>query len=69
MPELLDSIRCPVTAIHGDYDLHPSEGVRIPLSSRLKDFRFYLLKNCGHYPWLERNTKAKFFEILKEELT
>jgi len=61
-------IRCPVIAIHGDYDPHPAEGVREPLSSVLKDFRFFLLKNCGHEPWIERTARAEFFRILNEEL-
>lgn len=61
-------IRCPVIAIHGDYDPHPAQGVRKPLSSMLKNFRFILLKNCGHYPWLERKAKGKLYEILRKEL-
>lgn len=66
--ELGKQIRCPVTALHGDYDPHPFEGVRVPLSSIMKEFKFFLLKNCGHYPWLEREAKERFFEILKEEI-
>lgn len=61
-------IRCPVVAIHGDYDAHPSEGVRVPLSGTLKDFRFILLEKCGHYPWLERSARDKFYDILKSEV-
>ena len=69
--ELLDlakCIRCPVVAIHGDYDPHPAEGVRKPLSAILKDFRFILLENCGHKPWIERQAKDEFYRVLKEEL-
>lgn len=51
------NIQCPVVAIHGDYDPHPAEGIESPLSSVLKDFRFVLLENCGHYPWLERSAR------------
>jgi pimeloyl-ACP methyl ester carboxylesterase len=61
-------IRCPVVAIHGDYDPHLAEGVREPLSRVLKDFRFILLEKCGHEPWLERFAKDKFYEILRREL-
>jgi pimeloyl-ACP methyl ester carboxylesterase len=43
-------IRCPVVAIHGDYDPHPPEGVHEPLSTVLEDFRFVLLEHCGHVP-------------------
>ena len=61
-------IVCPVIAIHGDYDPHPAEGVKEPLSRTLKDFRFILLEKCGHCPWLERSAKDRFYGILKKEL-
>jgi pimeloyl-ACP methyl ester carboxylesterase len=61
-------IKCPVLAIHGDYDPHPAAGVAQPLSRMLKDFRFVLLEKCGHYPWLEKYARDKFFEILREEI-
>jgi len=65
--ELLEmgrSVACPVIAIHGDYDPHPAEGVRI-LSTVIKDFRFILLEKCGHYPWYERQARDSFYRILK----
>ena len=62
-------IKCPVVAIHGDYDSHPAEGVENPLSSILKNFRFILLENCGHKPWIELEAKDKFYTILREELS
>ena len=34
-------IRCPVVAIHGDYDPHPAEGVKIPLSRVNKKFQIH----------------------------
>jgi len=61
-------IQCPVVAIHGDYDPHPAEGIEQPLSAVLTDFRFILLRNCGHLPWLEREARDKFYEILTAEL-
>jgi len=66
--ELGKRIRCPVVAIHGDYDPHPAEGVAEPLSHILKDFRFILLEKCGHRPWLEVSARDKFYNILKKEL-
>ncbi|MFX0115065.1 MAG: alpha/beta fold hydrolase [Candidatus Hodarchaeota archaeon] len=66
--ELAEQIECPVVAIHGDYDSHPLEGIRQPLSPILKDFRIHLLRNCGHYPWIEKEARKEFFEILEEEL-
>ncbi|HPJ30115.1 MAG TPA: alpha/beta hydrolase [Methanothrix sp.] len=66
--ELGEKIECPVVAIHGDYDPHPAEGVRGPLSALLKNFRFILLEKCGHRPWTERRAREKFYYILDEEL-
>jgi pimeloyl-ACP methyl ester carboxylesterase len=61
-------IRCPVAAIHGDYDPHLAEGVRVPLGRILRDFRFILLEKCGHEPWIERFARDRFYEVLKNEL-
>jgi pimeloyl-ACP methyl ester carboxylesterase len=69
--DLLDlgrQIECPVIAIHGSYDPHPADDVRTSLAAVVQDFRFVLLKNCGHYPWIERDAKAKFYEIVREAL-
>jgi pimeloyl-ACP methyl ester carboxylesterase len=63
-----ENIRCPVVAIHGDYDPHPAEGVKKPLSAVLKNFHFILLKQCGHYPWLERKAKDDFYRTLRKEI-
>ena len=61
-------IKCPVVAIHGDYDPHPAEGVSIPLSRALEDFRFILLERCGHRPWLELHARDDFYRILRTEI-
>jgi pimeloyl-ACP methyl ester carboxylesterase len=66
--ELGKSIKCSVVAIHGAYDPHPAAGVVEPLCRILKDFRFILLEKCGHRPWLERNARDRFYDILKQEL-
>lgn len=63
------SIRCPVTAIHGDYDPHPAEGVSAPLAAVLDRFTFILLEKCGHKPWIERHAREAFFRNLAEEIT
>ncbi len=66
--ELGKRIQCPVLAIHGDYDPHLPEGIKEPLSRVLKEFKFVLLERCGHYPWLERNARGRFYDILKSEI-
>lgn len=63
-----EKIQSPVVAIHGDYDSHPADGVRIPLSKVLREFRFELLQDCGHTPWLERRAQSRFYEIIESEL-
>ncbi len=66
--ELGKQIRCPVVAIHGDYDPHPAEGVQKPLETVLADFRFILLPKCGHAPWREKDARTKFYSVLSKEL-
>jgi len=61
-------IKCPVAAIHGDFDPHPAAGVDAPLSKALKNFKFTLLKNCGHTPWMEKLARDEFYNILKNEI-
>ena len=62
-------IKCSVVAIHGDYDPHPAEGIEQPLSTVLRDFKFILLKNCGHLPWIEKEVRTGFYKILETELS
>jgi len=62
------AIQCPVVALHGDHDPHPAEGVRVPLSETLSDFRLILLERCGHKPWIERHAATTFFAALRREL-
>ncbi len=69
--ELLECARrivCPVTALHGNFDPHPSEGVRKPLSELLQNFKFIELENCGHVPWRERRAHDEFMRLLSAEL-
>jgi pimeloyl-ACP methyl ester carboxylesterase len=65
--KMVKKISCPVVAIHGDYDPHPFQGVKKPLSGILKDFRFILLKNCGHTPWIEKKAVNEFYRVLRAE--
>ena len=67
--EMGTQINTSVVAIHGDYDSHPYVAVQSPLSGVLENFRFILLSNCGHKPWIERQARATFFDILEKELS
>jgi pimeloyl-ACP methyl ester carboxylesterase len=66
---LASQITCPVVAIHGEYDPHPTDGVREPLSTAIDDFRLISLEKCGHKPWIERQAREAFYRILKAELS
>ncbi|TFH65926.1 MAG: alpha/beta hydrolase [Candidatus Zixiibacteriota bacterium] len=61
-------INIPVVVIHGEYDPHPIEGIRPFLESCLREVRFEMLPQCGHYPWIERRARAQFFDILMDEV-
>ena len=65
--EYAKQITCPTVAIHGDGDPHPAAKIK-SLSSKIKDFKFILLKNCGHYPWIEKQAKDEFYRVLRGEL-
>jgi pimeloyl-ACP methyl ester carboxylesterase len=62
-------ITCPVVALHGDCDPHPTEGIQQPLAAQVKDFRMIILENCGHTPWCERHAKERFYQLLEQELS
>jgi pimeloyl-ACP methyl ester carboxylesterase len=64
--DMIKNIKCPVIAIHGDYDPHPYEAVKEPFTKYVNNFRFKLLEKCGHYPWLEKFAKDKFYEVINE---
>lgn len=62
------AVRCPVLALHGDYDPHPARGIQETLTEHVRDIRFILLENCGHTPWNERLARESFLRLLFEEL-
>lgn len=64
---ILPDIKCPVLAVHGDYDVLSAEGINGPFARLVKDFTFVMLEKCGHYPWYERYARDKFFAILRDE--
>jgi pimeloyl-ACP methyl ester carboxylesterase len=62
------TVEVPALVIHGQQDPHPLEGIRPFLESCLSDVRFEILPYCGHYPWLERQARRRFFELIRREL-
>lgn len=67
--ELGRAIDCPVVALHGDYDPHPADGVRLPLARVLRNFRFVSIEQCGHYPWVERRARERFYTLLNDAIS
>jgi pimeloyl-ACP methyl ester carboxylesterase len=66
--EFVRAITCQVIAIHGDFDPHPTDGVKEPLAANLENFRFNLIERCGHYPWLEKYGKDILYKIFYKEM-
>ncbi len=64
--EMAHRIRCPVMAVHGNYDPHPAEGVEKPLAAVLPGFQFVLLEKCGHTPWVERHARDCFYRVIQD---
>jgi pimeloyl-ACP methyl ester carboxylesterase len=68
LPRIAARVRCPVLVIHGDYDPHPADGVRLPLEKAVGDLNFTLLEKCGHEPWKEMHASERFYEMMEEEI-
>lgn len=61
-------LKCPVVAIHGDYDSHPAKTVFEYLADNLTGFSSVLLRRCGHCPWHEQYARQEFMAVLKQEI-
>ena len=59
-------LSCPVVVLHGTYDPHPLEGVVEPLRAVAADLRVHVLEGCGHLPWIERDARARFLDVLRD---
>lgn len=66
--EKVRSLTCPVVVLHGACDPHPAQGVVEPLTRAGIDLRVHLLPACGHVPWMERQARDQFFDLLKREI-
>lgn len=65
--QAIKRISCPVIFIHGDYDPHPLDAVQAA-ADLCEDARIYVLPDCGHTPWIEKEAQDKFYEILVHQL-
>lgn len=67
--KLTNDIKCPVTAIHGDYDPRPAENIRLDLRTHINNLEFFILNNCGHYPWYETEACEEFRSLLLDQVS
>jgi pimeloyl-ACP methyl ester carboxylesterase len=64
----LEKVEIPIVFIQGNYDPHPADKLKETVEKHGNNTKFYLLKKCGHYPWLEKYAKDDFITILDKEL-
>jgi pimeloyl-ACP methyl ester carboxylesterase len=67
-PRRFRSIGCPLLMIHGTEDPHPGEMIRRSLHAVVPQLEYNELVACGHYPWLERAGREKFYAVLERWL-
>jgi proline iminopeptidase len=68
--KLLENVRTPVAAIHGDVDVISHDGIFPHLKKYLPVApELFLIENSGHMPWLEPNAKTHFAPVLNQLLT
>ena len=61
----LSKINCPTLVVHGDHDDNPLEGSQ-KVHESISNSKFVLLKNCGHFPFVER--PKEFFGVIRDFL-
>lgn len=61
----LEAITCPVLIIGSDYDLAPPESNE-QIQSHIRGSRYLIMKNCGHFPFIEAPTQ--FFPAVRDFL-
>jgi len=68
-PRAFGDISVPVIMLHGAYDPHPGSMIRDGLKPFLPQLEYREWERCGHYPWLEREVRDEFLDVLKEWLS
>lgn len=63
-PAAFSSVRCPVLMIHGNWDPHPGRMTRDLLARFIPSLQYVELPECGHFPWMEKRAREKFFSVL-----
>lgn len=63
-PAAFAAIAVPVLMIHGEQDPHPGRSISRDLRTYIPRLEYQELPMCGHSPWLERQARRAFFEIV-----
>lgn len=64
MKNMISQITCPIHIIHGENDPHPVDGVIEPIKNYNIECYKYILPNCGHSPFYEKEWETKFYHII-----
>jgi pimeloyl-ACP methyl ester carboxylesterase len=67
-PAAFAAIRSPVLMLHGVYDPHPGRMIYSSLRSHLPQVEYHEWEHCGHRPWIEREVRAEFFDLMRRWL-
>jgi pimeloyl-ACP methyl ester carboxylesterase len=67
-PAAFGAIEAPAIMLHGDHDPHPGRLIYQGLRPHVADLIYVELEHCGHYPWIERQARATFFQLLRQAL-
>ena len=68
-PAAFAAIGAQVVMLHGDADPHPGRLIAEDLRRHIPHLEYQELSKCGHSPWLERQAKRAFFEMLGARLS
>lgn len=66
--DILPNVKCEVHLIHGYNDPHPYYALEEYLTEHGVDYYSVILDNCGHYPFHEKASRGKFYELVKRIL-
>jgi len=64
-PTTFAAIHAPVLMLHGQFDPHPGRMILASLKPHIQQLEYVEFESCGHYPWLEKAARDKFFSVLR----
>lgn len=64
-PAAFAAIDAPVLMLHGHVDPHPGGLIAEGLRSYIRHLEYLEFQQCGHSPWLERQSRGAFFTTLE----